>query len=103
NRPVEMPDHERRYWASLGETALRHAEERYRKDHGTGAADHEPADDEPENPFSKIFQGAKISESSARALAKVAAELNKGNDADADNDGLKRDGREAIDDIVEGV
>src|SRR5262249_26786041 len=78
NGPVKMPDHERRYWAALGATALRHAEERYAKEQGAGAADHEPADDEPENPFSKIFQGVKISESSARAIAKVAADLEQG-------------------------
>src|SRR5262249_16384665 len=48
NRPVKMPEHERRYWQALGKTALRHAEERYAKEHGTGAADHLPADDEPE-------------------------------------------------------
>jgi len=44
-----------------------------------------------------------VSESAARAMTKVAAALNKGNDADDDDDGLKRDGREAIADIVEDV
>src|SRR5262249_38891608 len=29
NRPVEMPEHERRYWAALGATALRPPENRY--------------------------------------------------------------------------
>ena len=51
----------------------------------TGAADHEPADDEPENPFSKIFQGVKIPESSARALAKVAKLYKSSGDLDAEN------------------
>jgi len=91
NRPVEMPDNERRYWAALGATALRHAEERYAKDNGAGAADHEPADDEPENPYKKFFVGMKVSESAARAMAKVAADLNKatcamcGGDHDSDS------------------
>ena len=48
NRPVEMPEHERRYWAALGATALRHVEERFRKEQGTGHADPGPEDTEPE-------------------------------------------------------
>src|SRR5262245_10642415 len=75
--PAPLSNAERARAVTEGATALRHAEEEYIKAHGTGHADHEPADDEPQNPFSKIFQGVKISESSARALAKVAADLNK--------------------------
>src|SRR5262249_40186243 len=77
DRPAELSAEERARVESEGATALRHAEEEYIKAHGTGHADHAPADDEPENPFVKIFQGVKIPESSARALAKVAADLNK--------------------------
>jgi len=61
NRPVEMPEHERRYWAALGATALRRAEERFRKEHGVGYADHESEDDEVENPFLKYFRRPKVS------------------------------------------
>src|SRR5262249_3794262 len=76
-------------------------EREYERIHGTGHADHGPEDDE--NPFLQHFKGMKVSDSARRSVAKVAAELNKGNDADDDNDGLKRDGREAIADIVEGA
>src|SRR5262249_6964081 len=103
DRHVELSAEERARAESEGATALRHAEEQYIKAHGTGHADHLPADDEPENPFSKIFQGVKFPESSARALASVAAALAKRNDSDDSKDGLQRDGRKAIADSVEGA
>jgi len=77
DRPAELSAEERARAVSEGATALRHAEEQYIKAHGTGHADHLPADDESENPFLKMFQGVKIPESFARALAKVAAKLYK--------------------------
>src|SRR5262245_6192269 len=100
NHPVEMPENERRYWSALGETALRHAEERYRKANGTGAADHEPADDEPENPFAKIFSGTKIPESSAAAMTKVAEQLNKSYAAVARGDEADRHDGEVSADVI---
>src|SRR5262249_39269118 len=55
-----------------GRMALRHAEEEYIKQHGTGHASHED-----ENPFLEIFKGIKINESSNAAMAKVAKALYK--------------------------
>ena len=95
NAPHDMPTWEKRYWEALGPAALRHAIDR--------RAEQDSAEPEPENPYLKYFRGMKVSESAGRAMLKVAAELNKGNDADDDDDGLKRDGREAIADIVEDV
>jgi hypothetical protein len=53
NTRREMPEHERRYWEALGATALRHAEERFLKEEGTGYADHTPEDDPSRFYFSK--------------------------------------------------
>src|SRR5262249_48718975 len=99
---AKMPTWQKRYWQEMGASPdfIAQQERECERIHGTGHADHGP-EDEPENPYLKSFRGFKTSESSKRALAKVAAELNKGNDADDDDDGLKRDGREAIADIVE--
>jgi len=46
--PVELSVEERAKAKMAGRQALRDAEERYKREDGTGHADHEPAEDEPE-------------------------------------------------------
>src|SRR5262245_59407391 len=54
-----LSDAERERAEYEGRMAIRDAEQRFLKEHGTGHADHEPADDEPENPYLKYFRGMK--------------------------------------------
>jgi len=70
NTRREMPEHERRYWEALGATALRHAEERFLKEEGTGYADHTPEDDPSRFYFNKDTFRRKSPRGVMRSAAK---------------------------------
>src|SRR5262249_36307390 len=84
---AKMPTWQKRYWQEMGasEDFIAQQEREYERIHGTGHADHEPADDEPENPFLKYLRRPKVSK-----VVEGQEEAPPG-----------EDGRDDIDDIVE--
>src|SRR5262249_62202967 len=91
NRPVEMPDYERRYWQALGATALRHAEERYAKEHGTGHADHLPADDDIEVAPTPADDPSRFLFSKETFLRKTYADDARGDEATREDEAVPVD------------
>src|SRR5262249_16838992 len=86
NRPVEMPDHERRYWQALGATALRHAEERYAKEHGTRHPYHLPEDDDIEVAPTPADDPSRFLFSKETFLRKTYADDARGDEADDEDE-----------------